>query len=306
MRHARSSPRVQSGSSSRPARRDRPIRRQYGPRGPGVSGAFGHEQDLCLSHRPGTAMTTPLTTFALRRYLRHGTLPQLAAFEAVVRLGSATRAAAGALRRPADDLGPPAASSATRSACACSSCAASAWCRPQRRWRCCRRRTRSPPRSPAASKRSAAIASSRDQTILLILGAPNPSVIGPSTEQRRSTPHDRLVPSRCEPRTTSSPTSAAEIDAPARTVAARRRLARGRGCLLGAGGSGLRRTGRRKAHDLLPAGRPLLGPGIQLLRQPALHRGEQRFLRRTLTRARRGRFGRAGVAMPRPCPAWPA
>jgi DNA-binding transcriptional LysR family regulator len=38
-------------------------------------------------------MTTPLTHFALRRYLRHGTLPQLAAFEAVVRLGSATRAA---------------------------------------------------------------------------------------------------------------------------------------------------------------------------------------------------------------------
>jgi DNA-binding transcriptional LysR family regulator len=38
-------------------------------------------------------MTTPLTTFALRRYLRHGTLPQLAAFAAVVRLGSATRAA---------------------------------------------------------------------------------------------------------------------------------------------------------------------------------------------------------------------
>jgi DNA-binding transcriptional LysR family regulator len=29
----------------------------------------------------------------LRRYLRHGALPQLAAFEAVVRLGSATRAA---------------------------------------------------------------------------------------------------------------------------------------------------------------------------------------------------------------------
>jgi DNA-binding transcriptional LysR family regulator len=28
-----------------------------------------------------------------RRYLRHGTLPQLAAFEAVVRLGSVTRAA---------------------------------------------------------------------------------------------------------------------------------------------------------------------------------------------------------------------
>jgi len=38
-------------------------------------------------------MTTPLALPALRRYLRHGTLPQLAAFEAVVRLGSATRAA---------------------------------------------------------------------------------------------------------------------------------------------------------------------------------------------------------------------
>src|SRR3982750_4441144 len=38
-------------------------------------------------------MTTPLALPALRRYLRHGMLPQLAAFEAVVRLGSATRAA---------------------------------------------------------------------------------------------------------------------------------------------------------------------------------------------------------------------
>ncbi len=38
-------------------------------------------------------MSTPLTCIPLRRYLRHGTLPQLAAFEAVVRLGSATRAA---------------------------------------------------------------------------------------------------------------------------------------------------------------------------------------------------------------------
>jgi DNA-binding transcriptional ArsR family regulator len=38
-------------------------------------------------------MTTPLAFIPLRRYLRHGTLPQLAAFEAVVRLGSATRAA---------------------------------------------------------------------------------------------------------------------------------------------------------------------------------------------------------------------
>jgi DNA-binding transcriptional LysR family regulator len=38
-------------------------------------------------------MTTPLALPALRRYLRHGTLLQLAAFEAVVRLGSTTRAA---------------------------------------------------------------------------------------------------------------------------------------------------------------------------------------------------------------------
>ena len=38
-------------------------------------------------------MTTPPALPALRRYLRHGTLPQLAAFEAVIRLGSATRAA---------------------------------------------------------------------------------------------------------------------------------------------------------------------------------------------------------------------
>ena len=38
-------------------------------------------------------MTTPLALPALRRYLRHGTLPQLAALEAVVRLGSVTDAA---------------------------------------------------------------------------------------------------------------------------------------------------------------------------------------------------------------------
>ena len=38
-------------------------------------------------------MTTTPALPALRRYLRHGTLPQLAAFEAVIRLGSATRAA---------------------------------------------------------------------------------------------------------------------------------------------------------------------------------------------------------------------
>ena len=33
------------------------------------------------------------STQRLRRYLRHGTMPQLAAFEAVLRLGSVTRAA---------------------------------------------------------------------------------------------------------------------------------------------------------------------------------------------------------------------
>ena len=38
-------------------------------------------------------MTTPLTTGRPRRYMRHGMLPQLAAFEALMRLGSATRAA---------------------------------------------------------------------------------------------------------------------------------------------------------------------------------------------------------------------
>lgn len=52
---------------------------------------------------------------APRRYLRHGMLPQLAAFEAVVRLGSATRAAealcmaqptlSGHLRKLSDTLG---------------------------------------------------------------------------------------------------------------------------------------------------------------------------------------------------------
>jgi DNA-binding transcriptional ArsR family regulator len=60
-------------------------------------------------------MTTPLKPLSLRRYLRHGTLPQLAAFEAVVRLGSATRAAealcvaqstvSGHLRKLGDALG---------------------------------------------------------------------------------------------------------------------------------------------------------------------------------------------------------
>ena len=60
-------------------------------------------------------MTSPLAPASLRRYLRHGTLPQLAALEAVVRLGSATRAAetlciaqptiSGHLRKLAEALG---------------------------------------------------------------------------------------------------------------------------------------------------------------------------------------------------------
>ena len=60
-------------------------------------------------------MTSALHGTSLRRYLRHGTLPQLAAFEAVVRLGSATRAAealcvaqptiSGHLRKLGDALG---------------------------------------------------------------------------------------------------------------------------------------------------------------------------------------------------------
>jgi hypothetical protein len=62
------------------------------------------------------AMTTiPPSRIRLRRYVRHGTLPQLAALEAVVRLGSATRAAealciaqptlSGQLRKLSDALG---------------------------------------------------------------------------------------------------------------------------------------------------------------------------------------------------------
>lgn len=60
-------------------------------------------------------MTTTARPHPSRRYLRHGMLPQLAAFEAVVRLGSATRAAealcsaqptvSGHLRKLAEALG---------------------------------------------------------------------------------------------------------------------------------------------------------------------------------------------------------
>jgi DNA-binding transcriptional LysR family regulator len=61
------------------------------------------------------AMTTPQIPCPSRRYLRNGMLPQLAAFEAVVRLGSATRAAealcvaqptlSGQLRKLSESLG---------------------------------------------------------------------------------------------------------------------------------------------------------------------------------------------------------
>jgi len=60
-------------------------------------------------------MTNPTTPGPSRRYLRNGMLPQLAAFEAVVRLGSATRAAqalciaqptlSGQLRKLSESLG---------------------------------------------------------------------------------------------------------------------------------------------------------------------------------------------------------
>ena len=60
-------------------------------------------------------MTTPQISCPPRRYLRNGMLPQLAAFEAVLRLGSATRAAealcvaqptlSGQLRKLSESLG---------------------------------------------------------------------------------------------------------------------------------------------------------------------------------------------------------
>jgi len=60
-------------------------------------------------------MTISLALSSLRRYVRHGTLPQLAALEATVRLGSASRAAdalcvaqptiSGHLRKLGDSLG---------------------------------------------------------------------------------------------------------------------------------------------------------------------------------------------------------
>ena len=62
-------------------------------------------------------MTTPRNPSPLRRYLRHGLLPQLATFEAVLRLRSATRAAeavciaqptlSGHLRKLGDAVGVP-------------------------------------------------------------------------------------------------------------------------------------------------------------------------------------------------------
>ena len=51
-------------------------------------------------------MTTPLALPTLRRYVRHGTLPQLAALAATVRLGSAGARGRRALHRAADDFRP--------------------------------------------------------------------------------------------------------------------------------------------------------------------------------------------------------
>ena len=51
-------------------------------------------QQDCLKARAGRSPAFGVSSPpALRRYLRHGMLPQLVAFEAVVRLGSAARAA---------------------------------------------------------------------------------------------------------------------------------------------------------------------------------------------------------------------
>jgi DNA-binding transcriptional LysR family regulator len=62
-------------------------------------------------------LATTMETQRLRRYLRHGMLPQLAAFDAVMRLGSVTRASealhmaqptvSGHLRKLADAVGVP-------------------------------------------------------------------------------------------------------------------------------------------------------------------------------------------------------
>ena len=62
-------------------------------------------------------MKAPSTNTLLQRYLRHGIMPQLAAFHTVVRLGSVTRAAeemcvaqptlSGYLRKLSDTLGIP-------------------------------------------------------------------------------------------------------------------------------------------------------------------------------------------------------
>lgn len=46
-----------------------------------------------LGSEPSRSPSKALTHTVSRRYVRHGMLPQLAAFEAVVRLGSATEAA---------------------------------------------------------------------------------------------------------------------------------------------------------------------------------------------------------------------
>ncbi len=89
----------------------------------------------------------------LRRYLRHGLMPQLAAFDAVMRLGSVTRASralhmaqptvSGHLRKLSDALG-----------VRCSTATAAACCPPRRRTRCTKARATCSPRCTASNVRS--------------------------------------------------------------------------------------------------------------------------------------------------------
>src|SRR4029079_16241348 len=85
-------PACKAGVARVPARRDVRFVVNTGREAPASRVPSGMSKTFASSYQE-TAMTTPLALPPLRRYLRHGTLPQLAAFEAVIRLGSATRAA---------------------------------------------------------------------------------------------------------------------------------------------------------------------------------------------------------------------
>src|SRR6185295_5701432 len=83
---------LQSGSSSRPGLRVVRVVVSTDREVPARGSRHGESQTFAFSATM-TAMTNPPGSPPLRRYFRHGTLPQLAAFEATVRLGSASRAA---------------------------------------------------------------------------------------------------------------------------------------------------------------------------------------------------------------------